>query len=37
MIVIDDDPVVRDLVKAILEQEGYKVLPAENGKEGVSL
>ncbi len=35
ILVIDDDKEIRDSVCLILEGEGYKVLLAENGEEGV--
>ncbi len=37
ILLIDDEDVVRNLSKALLEQKGYKVLPAEDGKEGISV
>ncbi len=35
ILIIDDDKEIRDSVYLILEHEGYKVLLAENGEEGV--
>lgn len=37
VLVIDDDHVAIELVKAILQPEGYTVLEATNGQEGVTL
>ena len=37
VLVIDDEPIVRQTAKAMLERYGYTVLLAENGKEGVDL
>lgn len=37
ILVIDDDPAVRGAFKLILEEEGYRVLEAENGLEGIEL
>ena len=36
VLVVDDDPMIRALVKSILEAEGYTVTLAENGKIGIS-
>jgi signal transduction histidine kinase/ActR/RegA family two-component response regulator len=36
-LVIDDDPVVRDLMQSFLGKEGYRVLAAANGEEGLRL
>jgi len=35
VLVVDDDPDAREYVKAILETEGYAVITAENGRQGV--
>jgi CheY-like chemotaxis protein len=35
ILVVDDDPLVRNLSTAILERLGYSVLTAENGQTGV--
>lgn len=35
ILVIDDDPDIRNLVSAYLESEGYTVSQAENGEDGV--
>ncbi|MFL2527097.1 MAG: response regulator [Candidatus Azotimanducaceae bacterium] len=37
VLVIDDDPIVRDLMKNHLENDGFEVLLAEGGKEGIHL
>ena len=37
ILVIDDDPLIVDLVRDILEFEGYTVVSAANGQEGLSL
>ena len=34
-LVVDDDPTIREMVKAILEQDGYEVIVAEDGMQGV--
>jgi CheY-like chemotaxis protein len=36
-LVIDDDPVVRELMQSFLGKEGYRVLAAANGEEGLRL
>jgi CheY-like chemotaxis protein len=37
VLVIDDEPTALDLLRRILEGNGYEVLTAVNGQEGVSL
>lgn len=37
IIVIDDDPDIRDVLNLTLTEEGYEVLEAENGEEGFTL
>jgi CheY-like chemotaxis protein len=37
ILVIDDEPTVRDMLKTMLEAEGHRVVQASNGTEGVSL
>jgi len=37
VLVIDDEQIIRQTAKAMLERYGYTVLVAENGKEGVDL
>jgi PAS domain S-box-containing protein len=35
ILVVDDDPLIRDLARSVLEQYGYSVMTAENGQAGV--
>jgi DNA-binding response OmpR family regulator len=37
VLIIDDDPMIRALVTAILEPEGYNVTTAEDGNQGVEI
>lgn len=37
VLVVDDEPMIRDLVKEILERQGYSVLTAASGVEAVSI
>lgn len=37
ILVIDDEQSIRGLLKEILEKEGYRVIEAENGREGLAL
>lgn len=37
VLVVDDDPMIRNLVQAVLEGENYEVVLAEDGKQGVEL
>ncbi len=37
VLVADDDPAILRLVKAIVEKEGYEVIPARDGKEAYKL
>ena len=37
VLVIDDDADVRDLIKALLESEGFEVAVAADGREGIEL
>jgi len=37
ILVVDDDPVIRTLVKEILSAEGHEILLAEDGQQGVDL
>jgi CheY-like chemotaxis protein len=37
ILVVDDDKNTRRLLKAVLEQEGYQVLTASNGREALDL
>jgi DNA-binding response OmpR family regulator len=36
-LVVDDDPMIRGLVKAMLEAEGYEVVLAEDGVKGIEV
>jgi CheY-like chemotaxis protein len=35
VLVVDDDPDIRETVREILEDQGYRVLDAENGREAL--
>jgi hypothetical protein len=37
VLVVDDEQVIRDLARVVLEQDGYVVLEAEDGESGVSV
>lgn len=37
ILVVDDDPIIRDMMKDILESEGYSVATARNGFEALKL
>ncbi|MCS7253240.1 MAG: response regulator [Armatimonadota bacterium] len=37
IIIADDEPVVRQVLKQVLQSEGYDVIEAENGEEAVKL
>lgn len=37
ILIIDDDPQICDLLKQALEEEGYRVMTAGNGQEGINL
>jgi CheY-like chemotaxis protein len=37
ILVIDDEPNIRTLLRAILESDGHTVIEATNGREGVTL
>lgn len=37
VLVVDDEPALRDLIRAVLEEEGYEVLTAENGRRALEL
>jgi two-component system, cell cycle sensor histidine kinase and response regulator CckA len=37
IMVVEDDPVLRDLIRRVLEHEGYSVLAAGNGDEAINL
>jgi ammonium transporter len=37
MLVIDDDPIVRDILVRFMTKEGFRVLAADNGEDGVRI
>ena len=37
VLVVDDDPMIRNLVRAILESAGYEVVLAEDGQQGLDV
>lgn len=37
ILIVDDDPQIRDVMRVWLEHEGFTVLDAENGREGVRI
>ena len=37
ILVVDDDPDIRKLIRLILEKDGYDILDAENGQEAMDL
>lgn len=37
MLVVDDDPDIRELLFTALEDEGYEVVPAANGQEALAI
>src|SRR6266496_2292086 len=37
ILLVDDDPTVRDSLNAVLQSEGYWVIPAENGQQALDL
>ena len=37
ILVVDDDPLIRGLVKAIVEEQGYTAVLADDGKVGVQI
>lgn len=37
ILVVDDDPLVRNLVKAMLESEGYQTVLAEDGQQALDM
>ena len=37
VLVVDDDPLIRNLVKAMLESEGYEVSLAEDGQQALDI
>ncbi len=37
VLLVDDDPTVRDSLKDVLEAEGYQIIPAEDGQQALDL
>jgi two-component system alkaline phosphatase synthesis response regulator PhoP len=37
VLVIDDEPAIVDILRSILEEEGYNVITAANGRQGLDL
>ena len=37
VLVVDDEPTIRDLVSMVLEEEGYEVTRAEHGQQALSV
>ena len=37
ILVVDDDPIIRDMMKDILDFEGYSILAARNGYEALQM
>src|SRR5690625_6431711 len=37
ILVVDDEPGIRELIRMFLEKEGYDVIEAENGKEAMEI
>lgn len=37
ILIVDDDPMIRSLVQAILEGEGYEVVAADDGPKGIEI
>lgn len=37
ILIIDDDPSIREAIRDILEDEGFRVLEAENGMKGIKI
>lgn len=37
VLIVDDDPMIRNLVQAMLESEGFQVLAAEDGQQGLDI
>jgi CheY-like chemotaxis protein len=35
ILIVEDDRSIRDMMKSVLELEGYSVIAAENGKQGI--
>ncbi|GAI80757.1 unnamed protein product, partial [marine sediment metagenome] len=37
ILLIEDERTIQELIKTILEKEGYKIIPAYSGKEGIEI
>lgn len=37
ILIVDDDPMIRGLVRTMLEAEGFEVVAAEHGQEGIDI
>lgn len=37
ILIVDDDPMIRNLVQAILESEGFEVVAADDGSKGIEI
>jgi DNA-binding response OmpR family regulator len=37
VLIVDDDPTIRELVTAILQSEGYEVVAADDGPKGIDI
>ena len=37
VLIVDDDPMIRNLVRSILEAEGFDIIEADDGKKGIEL
>jgi len=37
VLVVDDEPIVRKLMRLVLEEEGFRVLTAENGQDAMNV
>ncbi len=37
ILVVDDEPIIREVIREMLEDIGYQILVAENGQEGISV
>jgi CheY-like chemotaxis protein len=37
ILIVDDEPNIRDMKRLLLEEEGFRVVEAENGREGVEV
>lgn len=37
ILIIDDEPIIRDVLKDILEREGYEIVAASDGNDGIKI